>query len=173
MNGDLSFWQKLMADLGKPNDNGGTNYTDPEMRYYMREFLNDQGDFVPTRVLRDAWRGARIRAAQPMAGGTNDPDRDLFKDMIREAMNTRMAGRNAAPGEKSPTGMEYDEMWNAPLSPSDAIMKKALEDKRAQEYRDAHPEPVGPFPTRTIGRGDNWVEFKVLPYPAMFEDQMK
>lgn len=129
MDGKLTLLQKLAARLGYPNDNGGSNYSDPEMRYFLRNYLNKYDEFIPTPVLRDAWKGARIRAAQPFYGGTNYPEPEQFDETLHEAIQTRLLGRNAPQGFKSPSGGDYYEMWNSTLSPEDAILRQVKLDQ--------------------------------------------
>lgn len=124
MNNELSFWQKKMADWGRPNDNGGSNYSDAELQYYLQDILKDYNDFIPTPVLRDAWRGARIREAQPMSGGTNYPDSNVFNRILREAIDSRLEQRNAPAGTMSPSGGDSYKMWNTDLSPTDVILRQ-------------------------------------------------
>ncbi len=137
MDYNLTFWQKLMADLGRPNDNGGSNYSDDEMRYYLRNVLKDYDEFIPTPVARDSWTGARIREAQPMSGGTNYPDSSVLDNFVRDAINTRLTLRNAPAGTLTPTGADSDALWSAPLSPRDAILKQIMlgqQQGSAKEY---------------------------------------
>lgn len=126
----LTRLQKLAADWGRPNDNGGSNYSDSELQYYLRNILKDYDDFIPTPVLRDAWKGARIAYKQPMYGGaTSSSVQSEFDDLVRSAIDTRLIGRHAPAGFKSPTGTPYDTMWDASLSPEDAILRQVKLDQ--------------------------------------------
>lgn len=121
---DLNFWQRMWADLGQPNKDNASNYSDAELQYYLRDILKDYDEFIPTPVLRDAVRGARIREEQPMSRGSNYPLSDDFDTFLRDALNARIAQRNAPAGAISPSGGDIQQMWSAPLSPRDAILRQ-------------------------------------------------
>lgn len=136
MDKDLSVWQKILARLGTPNDNGGANYSDAELRYYLRNVLNGYDEFIPTPVVRDAWRGARIREAQPRYG---DPSRETLEGYLREALNTRLELRDSPTERLSPTGADIKQMWGSTLSPTDAILQQAQLRKQQEKERDYYP----------------------------------
>lgn len=137
---DLNFWQRMWADLGQPNKDNASNYSDAELQYYLRDILKDYDEFIPSPVLRDAVRGARIREAQPMSRGSNYSLPDDFDTFLRDAINTRMEQRKYMPGAVSPSGGDIQQMWTAPLSPRDEILRQMkLGEQQGSSIYDYYP----------------------------------
>ena len=143
MNNELSWWQRKMADWGRPNDNGGSNYSDAELQYYLRDILKNYNDFIPTPVLRDAWTGTSINYAQPAVGTTpRYPTQEEFNNILRKAIDTRIALRDNPWVKNSPTGANIDEMWGATLSPTDAILQQIKLDQYQGSGRGDYYPPI-------------------------------
>lgn len=125
-----------MANLGYPNVNGGSNYSDDELQYYFRDILKDYNNFIPTPVLRDAWRGARIREMQPREGSLSDGALELY---LREALDTRLGLQDAPKGTLTPSGADAYKIWNSSLSPADVILRQTKLREQQEATKDYYP----------------------------------
>lgn len=117
----LSTWDKIKLKLRFQEPE-----TDTEYRYVMSKY---DKPYIPTSVLKDAYKGAKIRY--------NNSYDDLISlsDFLDTAMKNRLAGKDVPQRgiSYSPTGADMFDLWNPPLQvPEYSAMPDLWSNKKAQ-----------------------------------------